>query len=783
MAQTPGTNDGDAANTALRDEILRRAVRGESIDSNAAAAPAAAPSTPATVAAAPEASAGAASNAPAAAATTALPPGATPAPTAAGVVIPAPTVVIPTPTIPAPTTSTAAAPAASAVGAGQPGVPPGRRFRPGGVPPIPGFGQPPGGVTGGFASTPAPNSVGMRSARSDEEATNVIEFPSIDINTFLDVYASEVGRTVLRSPTIGNPNITLQTQRPLTKTELIEAMDTVLAMNGITMMNVGSNFVKAVPMAEAGANAAPFREAGEKAEGLGNLDQYVSQIVQLKYAKPSEVVPVITPLAKIPGNIFPIDSSQILIIRDYAGNVKRMLELIAQVDVIVPMDFQSEVIPIRYAKAADIAAALGSLGAGTGTGIPGGSSSGGAGGSSSRLGGGGGFGGGAGGYSPGGGAQGTLGGLNSTGGLGAPGGAPRTASFSDRLRGAVNSLGGGAGDIKILGQTKIIPDERTNSLLIFADKQDMQTIKDVINKLDVVLAQVLIDAIIMEVTLDNSRDLAISYNQVTPSSPGNYFQGIGAINNGTFLSPNNFVGTGSNALSGLPSGLSYLANFGQDFDATITAVANDSRVKVLSRPRIQTSHAVKAELQVGNTVPYVTGTYFGGINGQASSQYQQTFIGLDLQVTPLINADGMVVMDINLNVQQLGPSTTIDGNSVPTTTQRSATATVSVKDRETIILGGFISDNVSSSHGGVPLLMDLPVLGYLFRSSNDTKERVELVALIRPTYLPTPESAALFAAQQRDKMPAIKAAERDWRADENAREKEASKIKVPDELP
>lgn len=621
----------------------------------------------------------------------------------------------------------------------------------------------------------------MRTGQPDEQATNVIEFPSIDINTFLDVYANEVGRTVLRSPTIGNPTITLQTQRPLTKSELIEAMDTVLAMNGITMMNVGSNFVKAVPMAESGANAAPFSSDNDS-EKLGNLDQYVSQIVQLQYAKPSEVVPVITPLAKIPGNIFPIDSSQILIIRDYAGNVKRMLELIKKIDVVAPLDFVSEVIPIKYAKAADIASALSSLGATTGTGIPGGGTGVG-GGSGSRLGGYGGAGG-AGGYGPGGGTQGTLGGVNGAGSLGAAGGAPRTANFADRLRNAVNGLGGGgAGEIKIFGQTKIIPDERTNSLLIFADKQDMQTIKDIINKLDVVLAQVLIDAIIMEVTLDNSRDLSVSYNQTSPSSPGNYFKGIGAINNGTFLSGNNFAGTGSNALGGLPSGLSYLASFGQDFDATVTAVANDSNVKVLSRPRIQTSHAVKAELQVGNTVPYVTGTYFGGVNGNASSQYQQTFIGLDLQVTPLINADGMVVMDIVLNVQQLGPTTTIDGNPVPTTTQRSATATVSVKDRETIILGGFMSDNVSKSHGGVPLLMDIPGLGYLFRSSNDTKERVELVALIRPTYLPTPESAALFAAQQRDKSPGIKQAERDWRIDENAREKAASKIKVPDESP
>ncbi len=743
MAQTPGTNDGDASDTALRDAILRRVVRGESLNdaSNAGAAtPGAPPATPAAVSAATNPG----NNTTMAAASNTVPP----------VVIPAPS----------------ANPASVA-----PTAPPAftRRFRPGVPPPgqLPTM-APPGAAPMATAQISAP----AGSTQSQDEATNVVEFPNIDISTFLDVYASEVNRTVLRSPTIGNPTITLKTQKPLTRTELIEAMDTVLAMNGITMMNVGSNFVKAVPMGEAGANGAPFRST-QSAENLGSLDQYVSQIVQLKYAKPSEVVPVITPLAKIPGNIFPIDSSQILIIRDYSANVKRMMELITQVDVIAPMDYDSEVIPIKYAKAADIASALSSLGAGTGTGIPGSS------GSSLNRPAGSGLGGQAGGYSPGGGAQGTLGGAGGAGGgLGGAGGG-RTASFADRLRSAVNGLGGsGAGDIKIFGQTKIIPDERTNSLLVFADKQDMDRIKEVINKLDVVLAQVLIDAIIMEVSLDNSRNLGVSYNQVTPSSPGNYFQGIGAINNGTFLNGANFVNNGgTNGLGGLPAGLSYAASFGQDFDATVTAIANDSRINVLSRPRIQTSHAVPAEIQVGNTVPYVTGTYFGGINGQASSQYQQTFIGIDLQVTPLINSEGMVVMQINLNVQQLGTPTTIDGNSVPTTTQRSASATVSVKDRETIILGGFISDTVSKAHGGVPLLMDIPLLGYLFRSSQDSKQRDELVVLIRPTYLPTPESAALFANHERDRLPGIKAAEKEWRTDENLRLKASDKIKLPDE--
>jgi len=190
---------------------------------------------------------------------------------------------------------------------------------------------------------------------------------------------------------------------------------------------------------------------------------------------------------------------------------------------------------------------------------------------------------------------------------------------------------------------------------------------------------------------------------------------------------------------------------------------------------------VPASINIGETVPYVTGTYFGGINGTASSQYQQTFVGIDMEVTPLINSDGLVVMDISEDIQQLGPSETIDGNPVPTTTQRSASAKVSVRDRDTIILGGFISNTKSTSKSGVPLLKDIPGLGYLFRSTADSYERVELVILIRPTVLYTPEQAALVATHERDKLPNVKRAFAEDQIDENKQLKAADKIKVPPE--
>jgi general secretion pathway protein D len=600
-----------------------------------------------------------------------------------------------------------------------------------------------------------------------------INFPGVDINQFLLFYGQLVGRTVLRPTAMPAGLITFKTETPLTKSEAIHALNEVLAMNGITMINVDEKFVKAVPQQQALTEGAKFKAIDDD---LPEFGEYVPRIVQLKYAKPSEVMAALQPFSKMPGGLMPIDSSQTLIIRDYSENVKRMLEIIKQVDVIVPLDYETAVIPIKYALATDIASALGSIGGGgTGTSIGHSSRSG------SPLAGSG--------ATPGGYGTGTLGqqgtGMGSSfgqpggigqqqGGFGQPGGA-RTTSFSDRLKQIVQKAGA-AGDFQILGQNKIIPDERTNSLLIFAGKQDMDIIKDIINKLDVVLAQVLIEAIVMEVTLDDTKALGVSYLQNSPSSPGNYFSGIGAIKNGSFANFANFANTiGTNAANGLPSGFSYLANFGNDFQATITAIANDNRINVISRPRIQTSHAVTAHFQVGDTVPYVTGTYFGGINGQASSQYQQTFVGIDLQVTPLINPDGLVVMDISQDIQQLGTPTVIDNNPVPTTTKRTASAKVSVRDRDTIILGGFISTTKSKSKSGVPFLKDIPGLGYLFRSTTDSNKRTELIVLLRPTVLPTPEAAALVATQERDKLPGVRTADAENQRDEAKRQKQADR--------
>ena len=580
----------------------------------------------------------------------------------------------------------------------------------------------------------------------------MIKFEEADLTHVLNFYQQLTGRTVLRPQTLPQTKITLNSQTPLTRREAVQALDSILSMNQITMVPQGDKFVKAVPAPQSPTEAREFNQLPHA--DIPNSGSVVAQIVQLSNAVPRDVAQALQPFAKLPNSILGIDSAGILILRDYAENVKRMMEVLAKVDVVPIQEFEPIVIPIKYALAGDIADVIGSLTSGGGgttrvgaqqtrAGLSTGGFGGGGG-----LGGAGGFGGGQPGqpgYNP----QGTTG-LGAGGGLGS--GAAARSSFAGRLQQIVNRAAT-AGDIVVLGNTKIIADERTNSLLIFASKSDINTIRDIIEKLDVVLAQVIIEALVLEVGLNDDFEFGISYLQRRKALGGGA-EGAGAIINPVSPAPSNpniLDNVSSNVLQG---GFSYFARWG-DFDVALRAAASDGRVSVLSRPRVQTSHAVEANLFVGETRPYPTSSQFGGVYGSYSS-IQQLQIGITLSVLPLINPDGLVVMDIRQKIQDIGDSVTIQGvGEVPSTIDREANAKVAVRDGESVVLGGLISSTKSEGRSGVPLLKDIPVLGALFRSTSKDSRRRELMVFIRPTVLPTPEAAAIAAAAEKDKLPGI----------------------------
>ena len=345
----------------------------------------------------------------------------------------------------------------------------------------------------------------------------------------MDIYADLVGRTLLRATTgpeavPDTTTIVLNTQSKLTRSEAIVALETILGMNGVTIIPIGDKFAKVVTEAVAPSSGGLISTNGKN---LPEAGKFVTQIVQVKYADPADLVKALDPFSKTKGSIIVIPSTETLILRDYAENVARMMEMVEKIDVLTPNSIKPEVIPIKYALASDIASALSALGASGGASV--GKSTSGAsfkGGTGTAASGGNGLISGAGGMGgfPGQTTQGTTSGLSSAATSG-------RSTFQQNLSSIVKNAAGGAGQFQLFGQTKIIADERTNSLLVFANDEDMKMIKIIINKLDVVLAQVLIDAIILEVDLGpDTLTTGVSYGAKDVSQNPHGLTSVGGLN-------------------------------------------------------------------------------------------------------------------------------------------------------------------------------------------------------------------------------------------------------------
>ena len=591
-----------------------------------------------------------------------------------------------------------------------------------------------------------------------------IDWTAAELDQVLKIYTELVGRNLLRPATLPAAKIVLKQTTPLTKLEVVRMIEAALSLNQISVVNVGEKFVTVMSSAE--AYKIPGIINTNVVGDLPVLGSMVTHVVQLKNSKPTEMVAILTPFASgtAANPVMPVDSSGILVLRDNVANVKRMLEMIEKVDIVGTSEIESKVIPIKYAKAEEIASALGSVGGGSGGTVGTRTSSS---------------------------TSGSTSGFNRTSGQpgynqpGAIPGAQPTPSaggtFGDRLNNIIRKASA-SGDLTILGSTKIIADIRSNSLLVFASKQDMEMIEKIISQLDVVLAQVLIETIIMDVSLDDSKTIGFSAAQNKTAISKNV-TGAGGFNNGQSFF--DFLGSAaSNAFPGnltttLPAGFSYFGKLGSDYLVALNAAANAGRATIVQKPRILTSHAKEGHIFLGESRAIVSSTYYGGgFGGGPSSSYQQQQAGIDLTVTPFVNTEGLVVMEINQEISDFKGTTQITGvGAVPNITQRSIRGEVAVNDGETVILGGIILDRKEGSKSGVPFLMDIPLLGRLFSNTTESKGRSELVVLMRPKVLKTPELVAKHTIVEKEGMPAIMAAEADL-AKREGKPKSPSKSKT-----
>lgn len=277
----------------------------------------------------------------------------------------------------------------------------------------------------------------------------------------------------------------------------------------------------------------------------------------------------------------------------------------------------------------------------------------------------------------------------------------------------------------LTGQVTAIPDTNTNSIIVVASPDAAQTIRGILDQLDKIPEQVMIETIIVEATLDATDRFGVEWKYV----------------NGTTLGANGSNGT-SQSNFGLQNSTPPLQGFsytlaGPNLSMFLNAIKTDSKFQVLSTPRIFTSNNAQAQINISQSIPYILSSR-QDVNGNFTYNYAFQDVGIVLTVTPRITTNGYVTLDVTQTANDLQGYTSFNA---PIVNQRIADTTVTVKDTETIILGGIIRSTVTATTNKIPLLGDIPILGNLFKSSNKEGHKTELLVLMTPRIVRNAEDA------------------------------------------
>ena len=310
----------------------------------------------------------------------------------------------------------------------------------------------------------------------------------------------------------------------------------------------------------------------------------------------------------------------------------------------------------------------------------------------------------------------------------------------------------GAGRVNFEGEVSVAADTSTNSLIINASKNDYLKIKQLLDELDVKRPQVMVEATILEVSLNKEEGFGVEWQSSGGSDNGgvfaqsNYGGLTEIIENPGGLSDLTIAAASTGTVT-LPGGLVLPSQA-----LLIRAVSAHSNVNVLSSPTIVTTDNEEAEIIVGENVPFVTSTSTdtSNINNTFNSIERQD-VGITLRITPQISSGKFVNLKIFVEISNVVNSTRNDPNG-PTTTVRTTETTVDVKSGQMVVTGGLISDNVTEATRGVPVLEDIPVLGYLFKREDSIQRRTNLLIFITPKILQDQFDAREETREKRDTL-------------------------------
>ncbi|MDZ7923527.1 MAG: type II secretion system secretin GspD [Marinagarivorans sp.] len=585
------------------------------------------------------------------------------------------------------------------------------------------------------------------------EQTWTVNFKDTDIQEVIKFVADVTGKTTVIDQRVKG-RVKVISAKPLNQTELLNLFRTVLEINDFTLIEV-ENVLRIVPLKDARSSPVPVTDLAHREDG------FVTQVIQLQNIEAAKVLPVIRPLVPQHSHLAAYDPSNAIVISDSIENIERMRKLIELIDrSATPI---TDIVPLKYASADDMVQTLSKLDQDEQKR-----------GSQSKI---------------------TLiadkrnNAVLITGEevqrqrikllltkLDQPKAqtgnvrviyleyakAKPTAEVLTKVVANLSKLGPGgpAGEGAGAATTSatVEADEETNALLITAEGDTLSTLMDVVARLDIRRAQVLVEAIIVELQDGANLDLGVNW-MFRNSQNGIYGASEGG---GAGLAGAAFAGAveGTNdvdALTALATALGSTTgqvlgvvgtNNDVDFSTILKAMEKDTKTNILSTPTLLTLDNSEASFTVGQNVPFVTGSFTNTGTGTNSpfQTIQREDVGITLKVKPQINEGDKVILDISQEISSISPSA--NGAADIITNQRKLDTQVLTTNGEIIVMGGFIKEESSMTESRVPILGSIPVLGRLFRSDTNAKAKTNLMIFLRTTVIRDDEALTGATAEK-----------------------------------
>lgn len=607
---------------------------------------------------------------------------------------------------------------------------------------------------------------GAESVTAPVERYVTIDFENVDINLFIKYISELTGRNFIIDKAVRG-NVTIVSPTKISVDEAYKVFESVLEVQGFAAVPAGS-ITKIVPAVAARSKSV---ETGFQEDTGEVTDKIVTQLIPLRFADPEELKKLFTPLVSKNSVVIAYPSTNLLIITDVLSNINRLMQIIKQIDVAENVS-EITVIPLENAIASEVAQTLDSIFQGA---------------TSRRT------------------STSTTARRRTPAQAQAVDGGPALGEVSIIADQRTNSLviiasafdtrkvkslvaildkeiPKGSGNINVYylqhanaeeltkvltalpekteqgaekgkaptisKDVQIVADKATNALVITANKADYTVLEEVITKLDIPRRMVYLEALIMEVNAE--KDFAVGVEWI---GGGTYGDDDGLIFGAS--RPSDQPNLPSLENPSLPKGFSmgfvneFIEINGVSFpsiSAILNAFKEDSDVHIISTPQILTTDNEEAEIKVGENVPYITSQNTTAAN-QDYTNYEYKDVGTTLKITPQISQEN--VLRLNLYVEVIRLKSDVLTNT-PTTFKRTAQTTVIVQDTNTLVIGGIIGDDVQNRFYKVPLLGDIPLLGWLFKSESQSIDRVNLYIFLTPRIIRNPIEAQMITREKRE---------------------------------